>query len=211
MLFLVRTSCLRTSSARPGRFLFCIMTASFQFAVLLSILRTVFVPSLPSSPTPSGYFQQTPQGVPVPGVVCSYLRLVLQTQLPSASTHGCSRPVLAIAALQHKSPVVVIAGFVPLFFDNATIGVYAEAIRSGLRAVLTMPLSSQVFSFSSLSLAGLAWLHTVDTLACGTGQLSGQSTGFMKFLSLQVSQCYRSYRNPKLSTIVPNRNTCHGG
>ena len=46
-----------------------------------------------------------------------------------------------------KSPVLVIAGFVPVFFDNATIAVYANN-RGGLKAAIVLPFISglcQVF------------------------------------------------------------------
>ena len=36
------------------------------------------------------------------------------------------------------SPVLVVAGFIPLFFDNAVIGVYANN-KGGLKAVLVLP------------------------------------------------------------------------
>ena len=47
--------------------------------------------------------------------------------------------ILAIGMLLvFHSPVLVVAGFVPLFFDNATLGVYANN-KGGLKACLICP------------------------------------------------------------------------
>ena len=55
---------------------------------------------------------------------------------------------MAIGALiLLKSPVLVIAGFVPVFFDNATIAVYANN-KGGFKAAIILPFISglcQVF------------------------------------------------------------------
>jgi len=83
---------------------------------------------------------------------------------------GAAGQFLAIAALLLlKSPVIVIAGFVPLFFDNATIGVYANN-KGGLRAVLIMPFISGLLQvFGSALIAGWVGMAIM--------------TGLMKFLS----------------------------
>ncbi|HBC27418.1 MAG TPA: PTS ascorbate transporter subunit IIC, partial [Ruminococcaceae bacterium] len=53
-----------------------------------------------------------------------------------------------------KSPVVVVAGFVPLFFDNATIGVFCNN-KGGLRAACLFPfLSGLCQVFGSAVIAG---------------------------------------------------------
>ena len=53
-----------------------------------------------------------------------------------------------------KSPVLVIAGFVPVFFDNATIAVYANN-RGGLKAALILPFISGLCQvFGSALIAG---------------------------------------------------------
>ncbi|WP_306796086.1 PTS transporter subunit IIC, partial [Thomasclavelia ramosa] len=46
-----------------------------------------------------------------------------------------------------KSPTLVIAGFVPVFFDNAVIAIYADN-RGGIKAAMLFPFISgliQVF------------------------------------------------------------------
>ena len=52
---------------------------------------------------------------------------------------GAVGQFLAIAVLiLAKSPVLVVAGFIPLFFDNATLGVFANN-KGGLKACLILP------------------------------------------------------------------------
>ena len=68
--------------------------------------------------------------------------------MPIGFLAGAVGQFLAIGALiLLKSPVLVIAGFVPVFFDNATIAVYANN-RGGLKAAIVLPFISglcQVF------------------------------------------------------------------
>jgi len=73
---------------------------------------------------------------------------------------GALGQFLAIGALVLlKSPVLVIAGFVPVFFDNATIGVYANN-KGGIRAAMLFPFISglcQVFGSAFIaSFVGMA-------------------------------------------------------
>ena len=92
---------------------------------------------------------------------------------------------LAIMTILLGSPVVVMAGFVPLFFDNATIGVYANH-KGGLRACMLLPfLSGLLQVFGSAIIAG--WVG----MAAYGGYLGMWDwavvwpimTGVMKFLS----------------------------
>jgi len=63
--------------------------------------------------------------------------------------------ILAIIVLiALKSPVLIICGFVPVFFDNATIGVFANE-KGGLKAVLVLPFISGLCQvFGSALIAG---------------------------------------------------------
>ncbi|MFC2629315.1 MAG: PTS ascorbate transporter subunit IIC [Lancefieldella rimae] len=137
-------------------FVFYIMTTAFQFAVYLSILQLgvrTFVTELTNSF--QGISNKLLKGS-VPGVDCA---VTYGFGSPNAVTlgflMGAAGQFLAIALLLLlKSPVVVIAGFVPLFFDNATIGVYANN-KGGLRAVLIMPFISGLLQvFGSALIAG---------------------------------------------------------
>ena len=92
---------------------------------------------------------------------------------------------LAIMTILLGSPVVVMAGFVPLFFDNATIGVYANH-KGVLRACMLLPfLSGLLQLFGSAIIAG--WVG----MAAYGGYLGMWDwavvwpimTGVMKFLS----------------------------
>ena len=173
---------------KPGQdFFFYIMTTSFQFAVYLSILQLgvrTFVTELTNSF--QGISNKLLKGS-VPGVDCA---VTYGFGSPNAVTlgflMGAAGQFLAIATLLLlKSPVVVIAGFVPLFFDNATIGVYANN-KGGLRAVLIMPFISGLLQvFGSALIAG--WVG----MAAYGGYLGMWDwavvwpimTGLMKFLS----------------------------
>ena len=164
---------------KPGQdFFFYIMTTSFQFAVYLSILQLgvrTFVTELTNSF--QGISNKLLKGS-VPGVDCAVLTaLVLQTQLPLASSwvqlvsswqlQLCcfsSLQLLLLQALFHCSSITLPSAFMQ------TTRVASVRFLSCLSSLVFFRSSVQL-----LSLAGLVWLHTVDILACGTGQLSGQS------------------------------------
>ena len=65
---------------------------------------------------------------------------------------GVILAIIVLIAL--KSPVLIICGFVPVFFDNATIGVFANE-KGGLKAVLILPFISGLCQvFGSALIAG---------------------------------------------------------
>lgn len=62
--------------------------------------------------------------------------------------------VAIIALIIFKSPVLIICGFVPVFFDNATIGLVANE-KGGLKACLCIPfISGLIQVFGSALIAG---------------------------------------------------------
>ena len=137
-------------------FFMYILTTSFEFAVYLSILQLgvrTFVTELTNSF--QGISSKLLKGS-VPGVDCA---VTFGFGAPNAVTigflFGALGQFLAIGALiLLGSPVVVMAGFVPLFFDNATIGVYANH-KGGLRACMLLPfLSGLLQVFGSAIIAG---------------------------------------------------------
>lgn len=70
---------------------------------------------------------------------------------------GLAGQLVAIVALiLMKSPVLIICGFVPVFFDNATIGLVANE-KGGLKACLVIPfISGLIQVFGSALIAGWA-------------------------------------------------------
>jgi len=67
---------------------------------------------------------------------------------------GALGQFLAIGALLiFHSPTIIIAGFIPLFFDNAAFGIYANK-RAGAKAAMLLPFLSglvQVFGAALIS------------------------------------------------------------
>ncbi|MEG0576933.1 MAG: PTS ascorbate transporter subunit IIC [Bacilli bacterium] len=130
-------------------FFFYIVTTSLNFAVYLAILQLgvrTFVTELTESF--QGISNSFLPGA-VPGIDCA---AVYGFGSPNAVTigflFGALGQFLAIGVLiLMKSPTLVIAGFVPLFFDNATIAVFANN-KGGVKAAMLMPFISglvQVF------------------------------------------------------------------
>ena len=137
-------------------FFMYILTTSFSFAVYLSILQLgvrTFVTELTNSF--QGISSKLLKGS-VPGVDCA---VTFGFGAPNAVTigflFGALGQFLAIGLLiALKSPVIVMAGFVPLFFDNAVIGVYAND-KGGLRACMLFPFISGLSQvFGSALIAG---------------------------------------------------------
>ena len=132
-----------------------------KFAVYLAILQLgvrTFVTELTNSF--QGISDKLLPGA-VPGVDCA---VVYGFGSPNAVTigflAGAIGQFIAIFALFIlKSPVLVISGFVPMFFDNATIAVYANN-KGGVRAAILMPFLSglmQVFGSAFIaSFVGMA-------------------------------------------------------
>ena len=154
--FLVENSFMKESQD----FFMYILTTSFEFAVYLSILQLgvrTFVTELTNSFT--GISSKLLKGS-VPGVDCA---VTFGFGAPNAVTigflFGALGQFLAIGILLLMgSPVVIMAGFVPLFFDNAVIGVYAND-KGGLRACCILPFISGLLQvFGSAFIAGLTGL-----------------------------------------------------
>lgn len=124
-------------------FLFYIMTTSLNFAVYLAILQLgvrTFVDELTQS------FQGISNTI-LPGAVPGIdVAATFGFGSPNAVTigflFGSLGQFLMIALLIIlKSPTIVIAGFIPLFFDNAVIAVYANN-RGGFKAACIFPFIS---------------------------------------------------------------------
>lgn len=137
-------------------FLFYIIQTCLYFSVYLAILQLgvrTFVTELTASF--QGIADKLLPGS-IPGVDCA---VVFGFGEPNAIMIGFLAgfigQILAIGVLiLTKSPVLVIAGFVPVFFDNATIGLFAN-YKGGLKACIILPfLSGIVQVFGSALIAG---------------------------------------------------------
>ncbi len=126
-------------------FFFYILQVSLHFAVYLAILQLgvrTFVAELTES------FQGIAQKLlpsSVPGIDIS---ATLPFGASNSATIGFLMGALGqftmiIVLILLKSPVIVIAGFIPLFFDNAAIGVFANH-RGGIKPALLFPFLSGV-------------------------------------------------------------------
>jgi PTS system ascorbate-specific IIC component len=142
--------------AEGKSFFFYILTTCLNFAVYLAILQLgvrTFVGELTQSF--QGISQKLLKGA-VPGVDCA---VAYGFGSPNAVTigflFGAIGQFLAIAILiLLKSPTLVIAGFVPVFFDNATIAVFANN-KGGLKAAMLWPFVAGLMQvFGSALIAG---------------------------------------------------------
>ncbi|MGF0055519.1 PTS ascorbate transporter subunit IIC [Peptoniphilaceae bacterium SGI.097] len=142
-------------------FLFYILTTCFGFAVYLAILQLgvrTFVGELTQSF--QGISSKLLPGA-VPGIDCAAVfGFGSGNAITVGFLAGAVGQFLAIGLLLlMHSPTVVVAGFVPLFFDNAVIGAYANH-RGGLKATLIAPFLcglTQVFGSAAIaSWVGLA-------------------------------------------------------
>ena len=137
---------------------FYVIQTCLYFSVYLAILQLgvrTFVTELTQS------FQGiTDKLLPgsIPGVDCAVaFGFGSANAVPIGFLAGFVGQILAIAVLiVLKSPVLVICGFVPVFFDNATIGIFANE-KGGVKAALILPFISGLCQvFGSAIIAGWA-------------------------------------------------------
>ncbi|HUM82400.1 MAG TPA: PTS ascorbate transporter subunit IIC [Lachnospiraceae bacterium] len=126
--------------ADTDSFFFYILKTCFNFAVYLAILQLgvrTFVTELTNSF--QGISNRWLPGS-VPGVDCAVTYgFGSPNAVPIGFLAGAVGQFIAIALLLvFRSPTIVVAGFVPVFFDNATIGVYCNN-KGGLKATLIFP------------------------------------------------------------------------
>ncbi len=136
-------------------FAFYVFNTSLQFAVYLAILQLgvrTFVTELTAS------FQGIAEKLlpsSVPGVDCAVCYGFGDSNAVTFGfLAGLTGQIIAIVLLiVLKSPTIIICGFVPVFFDNATIGLVANE-KGGLKACLVIPFFSgliQVFGAALIS------------------------------------------------------------
>lgn len=156
--YLVQADFMKSSE----NFFFYIMTTSLNFAVYLAILQLgvrTFVTELTNS------FQGISNSFlpgSVPGIDCAAVfGFGSSNAVTVGFLMGALGQFLAILTLiLLKSPTLIIAGFVPLFFDNAVIAVYADN-RGGIKAAMLFPfISGLIQVFGSALIAG--WVRLAD-------------------------------------------------
>ncbi len=136
--------------------LFYVINTCLHFAVYLAILQLgvrTFVAELTQSF--QGIANKLLPGS-VPGVDCAVaFGFGAANAVPIGFLMGFLGQIIAIVVLiLLKSPVLVICGFVPVFFDNATIGLFANE-KGGIKAALILPfISGLVQVFGSAFIAG---------------------------------------------------------
>ena len=136
--------------------LFFVIKTCLNFAVYLAILQLgvrTFVTELTQS------FQVIADKLlpgSVPGVDCAVaFGFGSANAVPLGFLAGFAGQIIAIIALIFlQSPVLVICGFVPVFFDNASIAIFANE-KGGIKAALILPfLSGLAQVFGSALIAG---------------------------------------------------------
>lgn len=142
--------------AEGASMVFYVIKTCLHFAVYLAILQLgvrTFVAELTASF--QGIADRLLPGS-VPGVDCAVIYgFGSANAVPLGFLAGFVGQILAIIALiLLKSPVLVICGFVPVFFDNATIAVFANE-KGGFKAALILPFISGLCQvFGSAIIAG---------------------------------------------------------
>ncbi|WP_313075246.1 PTS ascorbate transporter subunit IIC [Lacrimispora sp.] len=135
---------------------FYVIQTCLYFSVYLAILQLgvrTFVTELTASF--QGIADKLLPGS-LPGVDCAVVfGFGSANAVPLGFLAGFVGQILAIIALiVLKSPVLVICGFVPVFFDNATIAVFANE-KGGVKAALILPFFSGICQvFGSALIAG---------------------------------------------------------
>lgn len=179
-----------------------ILSKSLLFAVYLHILREgvrMFVAEMTESF--HGISSKLLPGV-MPGVDC-------------AATYGFTTPntilwgfilgalgqFIAIAGLLiFKSPIMIIPGFVPLFFDNATIAVYANK-RGGIRAATLLPLLTGIIQVLGGALC--AWYFELYKYGGWHGNIDFSTLWLVGGIFIKVAPIAGSVTLILLMLIIP--------
>lgn len=142
--------------AEGASMFFYVIKTCLYFSVYLAILQLgvrTFVTELTASF--QGIADRLLPGS-VPGVDCAVIfGFGSANAVPLGFLAGFLGQIIAIALLiVLKSPTLVICGFVPVFFDNATIAIFANE-KGGVKAALVLPfLSGLCQIFGSALIAG---------------------------------------------------------
>lgn len=150
------------ATTEADNFVMYCLTTSLNFAVYLAILQLgvrTFVTELTAS------FQGIADKLlpsSIPGVDCA---VCYGFGDANAVTFGflaglVGQLIAIVVLIVTGSPTIIICGFVPVFFDNATIGLVANE-KGGLKACLVIPfISGLIQVFGSAFIAG--WVGLAD-------------------------------------------------
>ena len=150
------------ATTEADNFVMYFLTTSLNFAVYLAILQLgvrTFVTELTAS------FQGIADKLlpsSIPGVDCA---VCYGFGDANAVTFGflaglVGQLIAIVVLIVTGSPTIIICGFVPVFFDNATIGLVANE-KGGLKACLIIPfISGLIQVFGSAFIAG--WVGLAD-------------------------------------------------
>ena len=149
---------LDSSFSASQNFVFYIIEKSLNFSVYMSVLLLgvrMFVAELAESF--HGISEKLLPGV-VPGIDCAG---VFGFAPPSAMTFGflcgvAGQFLAILGLLVFKSPVLIITGFVPVFFDNAAMACYANK-RGGVKAAAILTFCTGIIQV--LGGAFCAWFY----------------------------------------------------
>ncbi len=137
-------------------YLFYILKFAFNFAVYLKILQTgvnMFVAELTQSF--QGISTKLLPGA-IPGVdVPAIFAFGPENAIPVGFIASAIGQLIGIVTLVlFKSPVLVIAGFVPMFFGDGTLAVFANH-KGGAKAAIIIPMiSGLIVAFGTAAFAG---------------------------------------------------------
>lgn len=141
-------------------FIFYILTTALHFAVYLSILQLgvrLFVTELTQSfvGISTKLLPGAVPGIDVPAVFCFGSPNAITIGFISAAI---GQFVAILVLLLFKNPILIVAGFVPMFFGDGTLGVYANN-KGGLKAAIIVPMiTGMIAVFGSAAFAGFIGL-----------------------------------------------------
>lgn len=144
LLVLGQDYLLKAGFMQPGQsFLFYILQTSLMFAVYLAILQLgvrTFVAELTDSF--NGISNTLLPGA-VPGIdIAATFAFGSSNAVTVGFLFGAlGQFVMIMILILLKSPTIVVAGFIPLFFDNAAIAVFSNN-RGGIKAAMIFPFIS---------------------------------------------------------------------
>ena len=153
-------------------FFFYILTFAFNFAVYLTILQLgvrMFVSELTQS------FQGISTKL-LPGAIPGIdVPAVYTFGSPNAITFGfiaaaIGQLVAILGLIVFKSPILIVAGFVPMFFGDGTLAVFANH-KGGIKAALAIPFITGIIAVlgSATLPVSSVWLNMVASTVSSTG------------------------------------------